>query len=114
MLGVPFSIISNRGTKIISMFWRKLYDDLGTKLTYSTFFYSQTDVQSECTIQVLEDMLRACLLDFCGHWDMFLSLCSSLIIIVTTQTLIWNHLRYYMIGDVDHPYDGSRLEIHCG
>ncbi|WMV38182.1 hypothetical protein MTR67_031567 [Solanum verrucosum] len=33
------------------------------------------DVQSEKTIQVLEDMLRACVIDFGGHWDKFLPLC---------------------------------------
>ncbi|WMV59645.1 hypothetical protein MTR67_053030 [Solanum verrucosum] len=31
--------------------------------------------QSERTIQVLEDMLSACVIDFGGHWDKFLPLC---------------------------------------
>jgi len=73
--GVPLSIISDRGTQFTSKFWRKLHDELGTQLTFSTTFHPQTDGQSERTIQVLEDMLRACVIDFGGHWDKFLPLC---------------------------------------
>ncbi|GKF12672.1 putative reverse transcriptase domain-containing protein, partial [Tanacetum coccineum] len=35
---------------------------------------SQTDGQSERTIQTLEDMLRACVIDFGGSWDVYLPL----------------------------------------
>ena len=48
--------------------------DLGTRVDLSTNFHPQTDGQSERTIQVLEDMLRACVVDFGGHWDQFLPL----------------------------------------
>ena len=65
--GVPLSIISDRGTQFTSKFWRKLHDELGTQLTFSTTFYPQTDGKSERTIQVLEDMLRAYVIDFGGH-----------------------------------------------
>ncbi|WMV25259.1 hypothetical protein MTR67_018644 [Solanum verrucosum] len=51
------------------------YMMLGTQLTFSTTFHLQTDGQSERTIQVLEDMLRVCVIDFGGHWDKFLPLC---------------------------------------
>ena len=64
---VALSIISDRGTQFTSKFWRKLHDELGTQLTFSTTFHPQTDGQSEMTIQVLEDMLRACVFDFGGH-----------------------------------------------
>lgn len=47
---------------------------LGTQLNMSTAFHPQTDGQSERTIQVLEDMLRACVIDFGGRWDHFLPL----------------------------------------
>ncbi|GKD31608.1 putative reverse transcriptase domain-containing protein [Tanacetum coccineum] len=40
----------------------------------STVYHSQTDGQSERTIQTLEDMLRACILDFEGSWDVHLLL----------------------------------------
>ncbi|WMV43229.1 hypothetical protein MTR67_036614 [Solanum verrucosum] len=72
--GVPFSIISDRGTQFTSKFWRKLHDELGTQLTFSTTFHPQTDGQSERTIQVLENMLKACVIDFGGHWDKFIPL----------------------------------------
>ncbi|WMV08134.1 hypothetical protein MTR67_001519 [Solanum verrucosum] len=73
--GVPLSIISDRATQFTSKFWRKLPDELGTQFTFSTTFHPQMDGQSERTIAVLEDMLRACVIDFGGHWDKFLPLC---------------------------------------
>ncbi|KZV40529.1 hypothetical protein F511_22368 [Dorcoceras hygrometricum] len=42
---------------------------MGTKLTFSTSFHPQTDGQSKKVIQTLEDLLRACILDFAESWD---------------------------------------------
>ena len=72
--GVPLSIISDRGTQFTSKFWKILHAELGTRLDLSTAFHPQTDDQSERTIQVLEDMLRACVIEFGCHWDNFLPL----------------------------------------
>ncbi|GJV52907.1 zinc finger, CCHC-type containing protein [Tanacetum coccineum] len=47
---------------------------LGTRLDMSTTYHPQTDGQSEHTIQMLEDMLRACVIDFGGSWDVHLPL----------------------------------------
>ena len=51
-----------------------MHAKLGTRLDLSTAFHPQTDDQSERTIQVLEDMLLACVIEFGGHWDNFLPL----------------------------------------
>ncbi|GJR36699.1 putative reverse transcriptase domain-containing protein [Tanacetum coccineum] len=47
---------------------------LGTRLDMSTAYHPQTDGQSERTIQTLEDMLRACVIDFRNGWDRHLLL----------------------------------------
>ncbi|GJZ06460.1 putative reverse transcriptase domain-containing protein [Tanacetum coccineum] len=62
--GVPVSIISDRDSKFTSHFWKSLNEALGTQLDMSTAYHPQTDGQSERTIQTLEDMLRACVMDF--------------------------------------------------
>lgn len=72
--GAPLSIISDRGTQFTSHFWRAIQRGLGTQLNMSTAFHPQTDGQLERTIQVLEDMLRACVIDFGGRWDRSLPL----------------------------------------
>jgi hypothetical protein len=72
--GVPVSIVSDRDPRFVSRFWSGLQEAMGTRLKFSTAFHPQTDGQSERTIQTLEDMLRACVLDFGGNWDEHLSL----------------------------------------
>ena len=47
---------------------------MGSRVDLRTTFHPQSDGQSERTIQVLEDMLRACVLEFSGQWDQFLPL----------------------------------------
>ncbi|GJX47158.1 putative reverse transcriptase domain-containing protein [Tanacetum coccineum] len=64
--GVPISIISNRDSRFTSRFWQSMQEALGTRLDMSRTYHPQTDGQSERTIQTLEDMLRACILDFGG------------------------------------------------
>ncbi|GJV13194.1 putative reverse transcriptase domain-containing protein [Tanacetum coccineum] len=64
MHGVPVLIISDRDSKFTSQFWQSLQKALGTQLDMSTTYHPQTDGQSERTIQTLEDMLRACVMDF--------------------------------------------------
>ncbi|GJS99988.1 putative reverse transcriptase domain-containing protein [Tanacetum coccineum] len=62
--GIPVSIICDRDPRFASNFWRSLQKALGTSLDMSTAYHPQTDGQSERTIQTLEDMLRACAIDF--------------------------------------------------
>ena len=66
--GVPKTIVSDRDTRFLSRYWRSTREALGTGLKLSTAFHPQTDGQTERTIQTLEDMLRACALDFQGSW----------------------------------------------
>nr|GFB03125.1 putative reverse transcriptase domain-containing protein [Tanacetum cinerariifolium] len=54
--GVPVSIISDRDGKFTSYFWKFLNKALA--------YHPETDGQNKRTIQTLEDMLRACVLDF--------------------------------------------------
>ena len=72
--GVPVSIVSDRDPRFTSRFWPSLQIALGTRLHFSTTFHPQTDGQSERTIQTLEDMLRACVMEFRGSWDTHLAL----------------------------------------
>ncbi|KAF5802176.1 putative nucleotidyltransferase, Ribonuclease H [Helianthus annuus] len=72
--GVPVSIISDRDTRYTSHFWESFQKSLGTQLNFSTAYHPQTDGQSERTIQTLEDMLRACVIDLGGSWDRHLPL----------------------------------------
>nr|GEY00710.1 putative reverse transcriptase domain-containing protein [Tanacetum cinerariifolium] len=62
--GVPISIIFDRNGRFTSLFWKALYKALGTRLDMSMAYHPETDGQSERTIQTLEDMLRACVIDF--------------------------------------------------
>ncbi|KAM0061096.1 putative nucleotidyltransferase, Ribonuclease H [Helianthus debilis subsp. tardiflorus] len=64
--GVPVSIVSDRDTRFTSKFWKRFNQAMGTRLHISTAYHPQTDGQSERTIQTLEDMLRACVIDFGG------------------------------------------------
>nr|GEZ14846.1 putative reverse transcriptase domain-containing protein [Tanacetum cinerariifolium] len=66
--GIPVSIISDRDLRFESNFRRSLQNALGTRLDMSTAYHPETDGQSERTIQTLEDMLRACAIDFGKGW----------------------------------------------
>ena len=67
--GVPVSIVSDRDPRLTTHFWKSFQKAMGTRLTMSTAFHPQTDGQSEKTIPVLEDMVRACVLDHKGSWE---------------------------------------------
>nr|GFA09483.1 putative reverse transcriptase domain-containing protein [Tanacetum cinerariifolium] len=72
--GVPISIISDRDSHFTSRFWQSLQSALGTQLDMSTVYHLETDGQSERTIQILKDMLRACVIDFGKGWEKHLPL----------------------------------------
>ena len=64
--GVPLLILSNQDPRFTSRFWKELQSALGTCLNFSTTFHPQIDGQSKRLIQVPEDMLRGCVMEFLG------------------------------------------------
>ncbi|GKA75831.1 putative reverse transcriptase domain-containing protein [Tanacetum coccineum] len=66
--GIPASIICDRDGRFTSNFWKSFQKALGTDISMSTLYHLETDGQSERTIQTLEDMLRACVIDFGKGW----------------------------------------------
>ncbi|CAN6453810.1 unnamed protein product [Victoria cruziana] len=71
---VPRAIVSDKDPRFTSRFWKVFQDALGTKLKMSLACHPQMDGQSERTIITIEDMLRACVLEWQGKWDMHLPL----------------------------------------
>jgi transposase InsO family protein len=69
MLGVPKNIVSYRGTQFTSKFWERLHETLDTQLCFSSAYHPQTDGQTERVNQILEDMLRACALQYERSWS---------------------------------------------
>ena len=72
--GIPLSIVSDHDPRFTSRFWKKLQSAFGMRMNFTTAFHPQTNGQSERVIQVLEDMLRGCVLDFSGSWDRYIPL----------------------------------------
>ena len=60
--------------QVTSRFWRSFKEALGTQVDFSNAFHLHIDGQFEHTIKILEDILRACILDFGGSWDTYFSL----------------------------------------
>ena len=67
--GVKISILSDRGAQFNKNFWKSSQKSLGTQVNLSTTFHPQMDGHAEHTINTVEDMWRACILDFKGSWD---------------------------------------------
>ncbi|GKD08680.1 putative reverse transcriptase domain-containing protein [Tanacetum coccineum] len=65
---IPVSIICDHDERFTSNFWRSFQKALGTNLSMSTAYHPETNSQSKRTIQTLEDMLRACMIDFGKGW----------------------------------------------
>jgi hypothetical protein len=71
--GVPKKIVSDRGTQFTSRFWERLHEALDTQLRFSSAYHPQTNGQTETVNQILEDMPRACALQYGRSWDKSLS-----------------------------------------
>ena len=68
------SIVLDRDPRFMTHFLEEFIRVMGTQLMMSRTFHPQTDGQSNMTIQTLEDMLRACILDLKGSWEKHLPL----------------------------------------
>lgn len=71
--GLPESIVSDRDTRFVAAFWRRLFELLGTRLMMSTAAHPETDGQTERVNRVLEDVLRSYATSF-SSWSEFLPL----------------------------------------
>jgi hypothetical protein len=69
LYGVLKMIISDRGSQFIAHFWEQLHASLGTHLIHSSVYHPQTDRQTKGVNQILEDVLRACVMEYPGSWD---------------------------------------------
>jgi transposase InsO family protein len=69
LYGEPKKIVSDRGTQFASEFWERLHETLDTQLRFSSTYHPQTDGQTKRVNQILEDMLRACPLQYGRSWD---------------------------------------------
>jgi hypothetical protein len=67
--GVLKKIVPDRGSQFTSKFWEKLHESIDTKLNFSLVYHPHMDGQTESTNQILEDMLRACVLMYGKSWD---------------------------------------------
>jgi transposase InsO family protein len=65
-------IILDRGSQFTSRFWSSLHEALGIKLSFSTVYHLQAGSQTERVNQILEDMLRACVLSYGSKWEDYL------------------------------------------
>ena len=106
---MPVTVISDRDTRFTSRFYGNFHEDLGTKLQFTTAYHPQMDGQSERTIQTLEDMLRACVFDFGGSWDMYLPLAEFSFnnnYQASVRDVVWG-------GDAEPLFVGVRLVREC-
>ena len=67
--GIPLDIVSDRDQRFQARFQQALQKAFGTKLNFSSFYHPETDGQMERVNQILEDMLRACVLEFQREWE---------------------------------------------
>nr|GEZ40039.1 putative reverse transcriptase domain, ribonuclease H-like domain, aspartic peptidase domain protein [Tanacetum cinerariifolium] len=108
--GIPVSIICDRDPRFASNFWRSFQKALGTSLDMNTAYHPETDGQSERTIQTLEDMLRACAIDFEKGWVNHLSLVEFSYNNSYHASIKAAPFDRFMVESVVHLFVGPKLE----
>ena len=102
--GIPKTIVSDRGTQFTSRFWKKLHEELGTKLLFSTAYHPQTDGQTERVNQILEDMLQVlCPMPMDPSGKIVFRLQNSPTTTVIRPVSRWPHLKHCTEEGVVHP-----------
>jgi hypothetical protein len=72
--GILKTIVSDKESIFVARFWEQLHECLGTHLIRSSAYHPQTDGQTEPVNQIIEDMLRACVMNDGSKWDKHLPL----------------------------------------
>jgi transposase InsO family protein len=98
---VSKKIVSDRGTQFTSKFWERLHETLDTQLRFSSAYHPQTDDQTERVNQILEDMLRACVLQYGRSWDK--SLCLAICLCVPEEKLPMDNLGAKDLSYQEYP-----------
>ena len=72
--GIPKTIVSDRDPRMTSLFWQALFDNMGTKLDFSSAYHPQTDGQSEVVNGTILDLLKCYVADRQNQWEKYLPL----------------------------------------
>ena len=104
------SIVLDRDPKFTSKFWVALQEALGTKLCFSIAYHPQINGQIERTIQTLEDMLRACVLELQGSWDTHLPLIEFTYNNSYHSSIGVAPFEAHMVESIGHPCVGLKWE----
>jgi hypothetical protein len=110
------TIISSRGSIFVERFWEQLHECLGTHLIQSSAYHPQTDGQTEGVNQIIEDKLRACVLNDGPKWGQHLPL-AKFVTPHVTKTLIkflkpqlTPKARTHQVTKVEIKFNWKRLE----
>ncbi|MCO5613023.1 hypothetical protein L7F22_067297 [Adiantum nelumboides] len=72
--GMSETIVSDRDPRFTSLFWKAIWENIGTRLQFSSSFHLQTDGQSEIANSVVLDLLKSYISDQKNQWERYLPL----------------------------------------
>ncbi|MCO5594486.1 hypothetical protein L7F22_048517 [Adiantum nelumboides] len=72
--GMPETIVSDRDPRFTSLFWKAIWENIGTRLQFSSSFHPQTNGQSEIANSVVLDLLKSYISDQKTQWERYLPL----------------------------------------
>ena len=67
--GMPKSIVSDKDPRMTSLFWKGLFDNLGTTLMFSSAYHPQTDGQSKEANSTVLNMLKCYVSEHKAKWE---------------------------------------------